>query len=68
MLEDNIKWYDFKAIDIMNSNPKTINEDHLASDALKIMKENNISQIVVVNDDKYIGIVHIHDILKEGLV
>jgi arabinose-5-phosphate isomerase len=32
------------------------------------MKENNISQIVVVNDDKYIGIVHIHDILKEGLV
>ena len=68
MLEDNIKWYDFKAIDIMNSNPKTINEDHLASDALQIMKENNISQIVVVNDDEYIGIVHIHDILKEGLV
>ena len=67
MLEDNIKWHDFKAIDIMNSNPKTINEDHLASDALKIMKQNNISQIVVLKENKYMGIVHIHEILKEGI-
>ena len=67
MLEDNIKWYDFKAIDIMNSNPKTINEDHLASDALKIMKQNNISQIIVLKGNKYMGIVHIHEILKEGI-
>ena len=51
----------------MNSNPKTINEDHLASDALKIMKQNNISQIVVLKGNKYMGIVHIHEILKEGI-
>jgi arabinose-5-phosphate isomerase len=68
MLENQRDWNNFKAIDIMNSNPKIVKEEVLASDALKVMQQNNISQIVVVNDDAYIGIVHIHDILKEGLV
>ena len=68
MLENQSDWNNFKAIDIMNSNPKIVREVELASDALKVMQQNNISQIVVVNDDAYIGIVHIHDILKEGLV
>ena len=68
MLENQSDWNNFKAIDIMNSNPKIVKEVELASDALKVMQQNNISQIVVVNDDAYIGIVHIHDILKEGLV
>ena len=68
MLENQSDWNNFKAIDIMNSNPKIVKEEELASNALKIMQQNNISQIVVVNDDAYIGIVHIHDILKEGLV
>jgi len=68
MLENQSDWNNFKAIDIMNSNPKIVKEVELASDTLKVMQQNNISQIVVVNDDVYIGIVHIHDILKEGLV
>jgi arabinose-5-phosphate isomerase len=68
MLENQSDWNNFKAIDIMNSNPKIVKEVELASDALKVMQQNNISQIVVFNDDAYIGIVHIHDILKEGLV
>jgi len=68
MLENHSDWNNFKAIDIMNSNPKIVKEEVLASDALKFMQQNNISQIIVVNDDAYIGIVHIHDILKEGLV
>lgn len=68
MLENQSDWNNFKAIDIMNSNPKIVKDVELASDALKIMQQNNVSQIVVVNDDEYIGIVHIHDILKEGLV
>ena len=68
MLENQSDWNNFKASDIMNSNPKIVKEVELASDALKVMQQNNISQIVVVNDDAYIGIVHIHDILKEGLV
>ena len=68
MLENESDWNNIKAIDIMNSNPKIVKDVELASDALKIMQQNNVSQIVVVNDDEYIGIVHIHDILKEGLV
>ena len=68
MLENQSDWNNFKAFDIMNSNPKIVNEDDLASTALKVMQQNNISQIIVVNDDTYIGIVHIHDILKEGVV
>ncbi len=68
MLENQSDWNNFKAIDIMNSKPKIVKDLDLASDALKVMQQNNISQILVVNDNAYIGIVHIHDILKEGLV
>ena len=68
MLESQEDWSGFKAIDIMNSSPKIVNDDELATHSLKVMQHNNISQIIVVKDDKYKGIVHIHDILKEGLV
>ena len=68
MLENQSDWNNFKAFDIMNSNPKIVNDDDLASTALKVMQQNNISQIIVVNNATYIGIVHIHDILKEGVV
>ena len=68
MLENQRDWNNFKAFDIMNSNPKIVNDDDLASTALKVMQQNNISQIIVVNNATYIGIVHIHDILKEGVV
>tara|TARA_B100000886_G_C20425164_1_gene493604 strand:- start:3980 stop:4945 length:966 start_codon:yes stop_codon:yes gene_type:complete len=68
MLETQIDWNNFKALDIMNSNPKIVNDDELASTALELMQQNNISQIIVVNKGTYIGIVHIHDILKEGVV
>ncbi|ADY51594.1 KpsF/GutQ family protein [Pseudopedobacter saltans DSM 12145] len=57
------------AKDIMSSNPKTIQGDELAVNALKIMKENNITQIVVVDKlEKYQGIIHLHDLLKEGII
>ena len=68
MLENQSDWNNFKAFDIMNSNPKIVNDYDLASTALKVMQQNNISQIIVVNNATYIGIVHIHDILKEGVV
>lgn len=68
MLENQSDWNNLKAFDIMNSNPKIVNDDDLASTALKVMQQNNISQIIVVNNATYIGIVHIHDILKEGVV
>jgi len=56
------------AKDFMNQNPKIMNENTLAIDALKHMKENSISQVLILNDnDKYIGIVHILDIIKQGI-
>ena len=55
------------ASQIMTSNPKTIEEDALVVDALHKMRENSITQLPVVKDGKYLGIIHLHDILKEGI-
>ena len=68
MLESDVDLSKIKAIDIMNAKPKTVNYDELATFSLKVMEQNNISQIIVLKDCNYLGIVHIHDILKEGLV
>ena len=56
-----------KASQIMTSHPKTIDEDALVVDALHKMRENSITQLPVVCDGKYLGIIHLHDILKEGI-
>ena len=56
-----------KASQIMTSNPKTIDEDALVVDALHKMRHNSITQLPVVHDGKYLGIIHLHDILKEGI-
>ena len=56
------------AKDIMGKNPKTISENAMAIEALEVLENNNVSQILVVNkDQKYIGVVHLHDLLKEGI-
>ena len=56
-----------KAAQIMTSNPKTIDEDALVVDALHKMRQNSITQLPVIHDGKYLGIIHLHDILKEGI-
>lgn len=56
------------ASDIMNANPKTIEADQLAVNAIEIMRNNKISQMIVTDKAQYIGIVHIHDLNKEGLI
>ena len=57
-----------KAKDIMTRKPKTIHENTLAVDALQMMKNHQITNIFVVSDDdKYLGVIHIHDIIKEGI-
>lgn len=56
-----------KAAQIMSSNPKTIDEEALVVDALHKMRENSITQLPVVHNGKYLGIIHLHDILKEGI-
>lgn len=56
------------ARDIMGSNPKTISEEAMAVEALETMESNNITQTLVVNNkNEYTGVVHLHDLLKEGI-
>jgi arabinose-5-phosphate isomerase len=57
-----------KAVDIMTVSPKTIDADEYAVNALKMMQDKNITQLIVVKNNKLAGFVHIHDLLKEGLV
>lgn len=68
MLEQNIDIEGVSARDIMTKNPKTISADELAVSALDLMRKNSITQLVVVNNKKYLGIIHVHDLLKEGLI
>ena len=59
---------DIKASEFMGNNPKILESDILASEALKIMKKNNISQVLVTdNNNSFIGVVHILDIIKQGI-
>ncbi len=57
-----------KASDIMTRDPLAINAEILVSDALDIMRKNNITQILVLDNGEYAGVVHLHDILKEGII
>ncbi len=69
MLQKNMNINDLKAKDIMTLSPKTISQNALAVEALKKMKENNINQLLVEDEQgNYIGMIHIHDLLKEGLL
>ena len=56
------------AKDIMSIDPKTIKADALAVDALAKMKKNNITQLLVIENGTYIGVLHLHDLIKEGLI
>jgi arabinose-5-phosphate isomerase len=65
------KWQQFDKLtagDIMTKNPKAIEADEMAIKAFNLMDENQISQLVVTKDGKYEGMVHVHDILREGIV
>lgn len=68
VLEKNNNLDKIIAEDIMSKNPLILNENKLAYDALVIMESKGVSQIIIKNDkEKYIGIVHILDIIKEGI-
>lgn len=68
MLRNNIRIEDVKAADIMTRKPKTIGPDELAVNALDILRRNEITQLVVAEDGTYLGIIHLHDLIKEGLI
>lgn len=57
-----------RAANIMTKNPKTIKKDVLASEAIKIMHEKKITNIFVIEDNKPVGVIHIHDLLNNRIV
>lgn len=56
------------AEDIMSRNPKVIEKSELAVNAFSIMEKNKITSVVVLDEGKYVGLIHIHDVLREGIV
>lgn len=69
MLERDFANVSLTAADIMGKSPKQINQNELAVNALTLLRENNITQIIVTADNEgYAGIVHLHDLLKEGII
>lgn len=56
------------AKDIMGIHPKTIEGDALAVDALDRMRKNNITQLIVIEDNHYAGVIHLHDLIREGII
>ena len=57
-----------KAKDIMTKNPKTIEPSEMAINALDMMRQNEIVHLAVIENKKYLGIIHLHDLVKEGLL
>ncbi len=68
MMEKNNLIDEVTATQIMTVNPKTIDAEALAIDAMEMMRKNNISQLAVVNNKQYLGMIHLHDLIKEGLI
>lgn len=68
MLQTNKVIDNLVAKDIMTKNPKTIDKDTLAINAFNLMEDNKITQLIVLENDKYLGMIHLHDILREGIV
>ena len=68
MLEKGFSLESLKAKDIMSKNPKSIESDELAIKAFNMMETNKITSIIVLEKEKYVGLVHIHDIIREGIV
>ena len=77
MLEKNISLDGVTAADIMTVTPKSIGADELAVDALDLMRKRSITQLVVVENarpdepvgrGKYLGFIHLHDLIREGLI
>lgn len=68
MLLNNKEFSGMTAKSIMNKKPKTTTKDQMAVDALRVMREHNISQLIVVEKGKYVGMIHLHDLIREGVI
>lgn len=68
MLNNNDTFAHLTAKDIMTKNPKTISLTSMVTDALNILEDFSITQLIVTEQEEYKGVLHLHDILKEGIV
>jgi arabinose-5-phosphate isomerase len=68
MLEKKMPIQGVTAKDICTNNPKTIDPDELAIAALDKLRQFDITHLVVVKDNQYLGILHLHDLVREGLI
>lgn len=68
MLEKSVAIDQIKASDIMTPNPKTIGPDELAVDALDLLRKYEITQLAVTTDGSYQGVLHLHDLVREGII
>lgn len=68
MLEKSDSIENIQARDILTPDPKTILPTEMAVNALDLMRKNEITQLVVAENDNYLGIIHLHDLVKEGLI
>jgi arabinose-5-phosphate isomerase len=67
MLEQNKSYENIKASDIMSKDPKYLEFDTLAVEAAKMMNDKKINQIIILKNNDYVGIVHVLDLIKEGI-
>jgi arabinose-5-phosphate isomerase len=68
MIEKELSFDKLLAKEIMSTHPKTIPAETLAVNALEMMKQNNISQLLVTENNKYAGLIHLHDLIREGII
>lgn len=68
MLEKSNSIDQITAADILSPNPKTIAPETLAVEALELMRNHDISALLVVEDQRYLGVLHLHDLVREGIV
>lgn len=68
MLENTIQFDNLNAANIMSAHPKQIVANALAAEAFEMMRSHNINQLLVTEDEKYMGVLHIQDLIREGII
>jgi arabinose-5-phosphate isomerase len=68
MLQKNETPAGLKALDILSPDPKSIDSNELATEALALMRRYDITQLIVTKNDKYAGMLHLHDLIREGIL
>jgi len=68
MLQETDNFNHLMVKDIMTTSPKTITKDEMAVSALQIMQSSNITQLIVSDNNTYLGVIHLHDLIREGII